>query len=191
VGRIAGLLPSELLAAAGRLAGEAVAAIWRAAAMPVSSLEKFNRRAVGAAERGRSISLISPRVGDETGPRDGCRRAGDFRFVFIGDFERGNDGRVTIFLRSVKTCVGSGIVLSPMSISCSVDCVTSSLRPLGVLLVLRTTTGSGLAGEEKTSSKFSSPNSSRTPESGTVKPVFLRDSQPMICLIQFCILTFL
>ena len=60
---------------------------------------------------------IEPLMGDETGPNDGFLRAGDCKYVLIGDLERGGGIRMLALFRSVRTAVGSGIVPISKSIS--------------------------------------------------------------------------
>lgn len=50
----------------------------------------------------------SPRTGEDTGPREVPRRAGEARYVLMGEFVRGMGSRP--FLRAVRTSCGSGIV---------------------------------------------------------------------------------
>jgi hypothetical protein len=54
--------------------------------------------------------IMEPRVGEDTGPNEGCLRAGDCRNVLIGDLDLGGGIRMLDLFLSVRTAVGSGIV---------------------------------------------------------------------------------
>jgi hypothetical protein len=56
-------------------------------------------------------STVGPRMGEDTGPKDGCLLAGDFKNVFIGDLDCGGS---RILFRSAMTAVGSGTVPDEM-----------------------------------------------------------------------------
>jgi hypothetical protein len=66
-------------------------------------------------------ATIEPLTGDDTGPRDGFLLAGDCKYVLIGDLDRGGGNRILARFRAMSAAVGSGIVLSPISISSSLD----------------------------------------------------------------------
>ena len=89
-----------------RFSGDPLVAGSSLASIP--SLEKSNFRLTGAAADVALDATIEPRVGEDTGPRDGFLLAGDCKNVLIGDLERGGGNR-RLFL-SVRTAVGSGIV---------------------------------------------------------------------------------
>jgi len=74
----------------------------------ISSVEKSNLLRTDAMVVAVLGATIDPRMGDETGPREGFLRAGDCRYVFIGDLERG--GGIRVLWRALSTAVGSGTV---------------------------------------------------------------------------------
>ena len=55
-------------------------------------------------------STIEPRTGEDTGPIEGFRLAGEFKYVFIGDLDFGGGNRMLMDARCVRRSVGSGIV---------------------------------------------------------------------------------
>lgn len=72
------------------------------------SVEKSNFLRTEAETEAVFEATIEPRVGEETGPRDGFLLAGDCKNVLIGDLERG--GGIRILCRWLRIAVGSGIV---------------------------------------------------------------------------------
>jgi hypothetical protein len=72
--------------------------------------EKSNFRRTDADTDDALGATAEPFAREETGPRDGFLRAGDFKDVLIGDLERGGGNRIPARFRSVRTAVGSGMV---------------------------------------------------------------------------------
>lgn len=87
-------------------------------------------------------SIIELRIGDETGLRVAVLRAGDCKKVFIGDFALGGSSRAFIRCRSAIASAGSGMELSPNSMSSSSESVVSFFLLIEALV-------EGFSGEEK------------------------------------------
>lgn len=78
-------------------------------------LEKSSFRRTFVDAGAAVFSTFEARAEDGTGPREGLRRAGEFRYVFIGDFDFGGGSRMLVDILCAITAVGSGIV--PIEVS--------------------------------------------------------------------------
>jgi hypothetical protein len=74
-------------------------------------LEKSSLLRTGADVDAARGAIIEPLDGEDPGPIEGFLRAGDFKKVLIGDFERGGGNRTPdARFRSAITSAGFGIV---------------------------------------------------------------------------------